>query len=175
MTERPDMHDWEAQINALLDGELDDPGADRLRLAAERDRELARAIIEAYRLQQAMRQIPRERAPASLRRKLRRIPREQRAMERPAWFQPRWAAALATVPLLAVLALSQMGPRQPTEAEIMQARQDLALAFGYLEKATRVTNSQVQSAIGHGFSEPVTETTVRTIHDHFDLSKERDA
>ena len=47
MNQRPDMNDWEAQINALLDGELDDIAADELKAAAEGDQALARAIIEA--------------------------------------------------------------------------------------------------------------------------------
>ena len=58
MTQRPDMNDWEDQINALLDGELDDAQADALKGAAEQDQALARAIIEAYQLQQLMASLP---------------------------------------------------------------------------------------------------------------------
>jgi len=35
MTDKPQNTDWEEQINALLDGELDAGDADRLRAAAE--------------------------------------------------------------------------------------------------------------------------------------------
>jgi len=175
MNERPDMHDWEARINALLDGELDDAQADELKSAAEDDQALARAIIEAYQLQQAMAQPPPERAPASLRRKLRRIPREQRALERPAWFQPRWAAALVAIPLVAVITVSQLGPREPTKAEVAQARQDLALAFAYLDRAGRKTGLTIESAINDGLTEPVTESTVRTLDEQFSLNKEQEA
>ena len=45
---------WEQQINALLDGELSQVDADELKSAATDDRELARAIVEAYQLQQVM-------------------------------------------------------------------------------------------------------------------------
>ena len=56
---------WEAQINALLDGELNQDDAELLKAEASDDRELARAIIEAYQLQKAMDEIRVERAPAS--------------------------------------------------------------------------------------------------------------
>ena len=68
---RPDMQDWEAQVNDLLDGELSDAEAEELKSAAEQDQALARAIIEAYQLQRMLASIPQERAPASLRKKLR--------------------------------------------------------------------------------------------------------
>jgi hypothetical protein len=49
---RPDMAEWEAQVNALLDGELDDQAAEALKAAALDDQALAGAIVEAYQLQQ---------------------------------------------------------------------------------------------------------------------------
>ena len=64
---------WEEKINALIDGELDPLGADELKAEATDDRELARAIVEAYQLQQAMEAVKVERAPASLRKKLKAI------------------------------------------------------------------------------------------------------
>ena len=38
---------WEKQINALLDGELNDAEADELKSEATDDRELARALFDA--------------------------------------------------------------------------------------------------------------------------------
>jgi hypothetical protein len=172
---RPDMKDWEEQVNALLDGELDGDQAEQLKSAASQDQELAQAIIEAYQLQQVMASIPMERAPDSLRRKLARIPAEQTRASRPSFFQPRWAMALAAIPLVVMLAITQMGPREPTEAELAQAKQDLALALSYLAKASQVTGNEIENTIGEGFAEPVTENTVRTISDQFDLKKEREA
>lgn len=190
--QRPDMNEWEAQINALLDGELDDAAAERLKAEAGHDPALARAIIEAYQLQRLLAEIPQERAPDSLRAKLQRIPAEQESAERriaearksverarrPGWFGkggfgPRWAMALAALPLVVMLGIQFSGPKEPTEAELAQARQDLALAFAYLEKASRVTGREIEHSIGAGMRDPVTETTARAISEQFDLNEEQ--
>jgi hypothetical protein len=189
---RLDMAEWEAQVNALLDGELGERDADSLKTAAERDQALARTIIEAYQLQQLMARLPRERAPDSLRRKLQAIPREQGAAHPPPkpdstrhespgrWFdwlrQPQWAGALAAIPLVALLVLSQLGREDgasapPTAAEIEQARQELALAFAYLERAGRVTERQIDMNIDRSMTAPVTEEMVRAIEEPFDLDE----
>ena len=183
--DRPDMAEWEAQVNALLDGELDDREAEALKAAAERDQALARAVIEAYQLQRMLASLPVERAPDRLREKLRRIPAEQESLARVRrtpqprrrWFalEPRWVMALAAVPLVVALGMQFSGPRAPSEAELAQARQDLSLAFSYLRKASRVTNREIEESIGAGMREPVTETTVRTLSDQFDLNEEHDA
>lgn len=192
--QRPDMNEWEAQINALLDGELDDAAAEGLKAEAEHDPALARAIIEAYQLQRLLAEIPQERAPDSLRAKLQRIPAEQESAERriaearksverarrPRWFGlgstgPRWAMALAALPLVIALGIQFSGPKEPSEAELAQARQDLALAFAYLEKASRVTGREIEHSIGAGMRDPVTETTARAISEQFELNEERDS
>lgn len=203
---RPDMQDWEAQVNALLDGELDDAAAGALKARAEQDQALARAIIEGYRLQRLVASLPIEPAPDSLREKLRRIPAEQESLalaasrrERTArqgggrrrWFgfEPRWAMALASVPLVIAVGTQLSGPRldraptettqsaqreAPTDAELAQARKDLALAFAYLREASRVTEREIEQTIGAGMRDPVTERTVRTLSEQFDLNEERD-
>ena len=191
--QRPDMTEWEAQINALLDGELDDAAAESLKAEADQDPALARAIIEAYQLQRLLAGMPRERAPDSLRQKLQRIPAEQASAERriaeaarsverarrPRWFEPRWAMALAALPLVVVLGIQFSGqfggPPDPTQAELAQARQDLALAFAYLEKASRVTEREIEQTIGAGMRDPVTETTARAISEQFELNEEQES
>ncbi|MGI9291641.1 MAG: hypothetical protein ACR2QG_10250, partial [Gammaproteobacteria bacterium] len=95
---KPDKDKWESQINALLEGELDDDESEALKWAATADQELARSIVEAYQLQRAMEHVHVEKAPASLSRRLKKIPRQHR----PAIFQPRWAMAFAVVPLVIV-------------------------------------------------------------------------
>lgn len=204
--QRPDMQDWEAQVNALLDGELDDAAAEALKARAERDQALARAIVEGYQLQRLVASLPIERAPDSLREKLRRIPAEQESLalaasrrEREArsggrkrrWFvfEPRWAMALAAVPLVIAIGTqlngsrvgdvppgtTQLGQREaPTEAELARARQELALAFSYLREASRVTGREIEQTIGAGMRDPVTERTVRTLSEQFDLNEEQD-
>ena len=91
-----------------------------------------------------------ERAPLSLRRKLRRIPREERRRERQwSWQQPRWVLvpALAAVAVLAV-GITVMQPRQPSQAEIEQARQELAVAFAYLDRVGHRTGNEIDSVLG---------------------------
>ena len=93
---------WEDRINALLDGELSADDAELLKAEASDDRELARAIVEAYQLQQAMDQVNVERAPQSLTKRLNAIPREHRSTPVFSLFQPRWAMALAAIPLVVI-------------------------------------------------------------------------
>lgn len=101
-----------------------------------------------------MEQLTIEKAPASLSRRLKRIPREQGGKETwwswliPAQF-PRWAMApaFAAIPLI-VLAVVLMQPSQPSAAEVEQARQDLALAFAYLDKVGYRTGTEIQTVLG---------------------------
>lgn len=191
MNDRIDMNEWEAQINALLDGELDDAQTQALKSAAERDQALARAIIEAYELQRLIAALPEQRAPDSLREKLRQIPQQHAAPARApqtaglraaprrwSWFQPRWVMALAAVPLVVAIGIyqggPQDGPRTPSDAELAQARQDLALAFAYLEKASLATGREIEYSIGTGMRDPVKNNTLRTIADQFELNKEQE-
>jgi anti-sigma factor RsiW len=153
---------WEEQINALLDGELSADDAELLKAEATDDRELARAIVEAYQLQQAMDDIHVERAPASLTKKLQAIPRTHRTKPVFSLFQPRWAAALAAIPLV-VIAVSLMQPDTPSASEVAQARQELAIAFAYLDRAAVITGREIESTVGHTMANAVTGSVNRTI------------
>ncbi len=170
---KPDGN-WEKQINALLDGELDKADADKLKSAATDDRELARAIVEAYQLQQAMDEIHVERAPTGLRKRLLAIPAEQKIASRPGWFQPRWAMALAVVPLVLVT-FNMMLPDTPSAGEITKARQDLAIAFAYLDKARQMTGREIESSVGHMMADAVTGSVNRAIKLRNETSKEKKA
>lgn len=91
-----------------------------------------------------------EKAPASLRRKLRRIPREEKRRDRQwSWQQPRWVLvpAMAAAAVLAV-GIAVMQPRQPSQAEIEQARQELAVAFAYLDRVGHRTGDEIDSILG---------------------------
>ena len=160
----------EQQINALLDGELDDAAADALKRDASKDQQLARAIIDAYQLQRAMEHTGIENAPASLRKRLRRIPREQR----PAWQQPQWAMALAAVPLV-VLTMMFIQPSGPSADEVEQARQELAVAFAYINKVGSRTSSQLESQLGNEFGHKVTEKVFENIPGLIHNSEEEQA
>ena len=170
---KPDGN-WEKQINALLDGELDKADADKLKSAATDDRELARAIVEAYQLQRAMDEIHVERAPASLSKRLLAIPDEQKTASRFDWFQPRWAMALAVIPLV-VITFNMMQPDTPSASEIAKARQDLAIAFAYLDKAGRMTGREIESTVGRTIADAVTGSVNRAIKLQNDSFKEKKA
>ena len=106
-----------------------------------------------------------EKAPASLRRRLRRIPREQRSRNRETWWQPpRWAMApaLAAVPML-VIAIVMLQPKQPSRSEVEQARQDLALAFAYMDTAGKRTGDEIQRTLGDSLGHTVKDNLSRNI------------
>jgi hypothetical protein len=174
-----DQPDWQEQINAMLDGELTGQQLEQLKTAAKSDAELAAAIISAYQLQQALGAIPQERAPASLRSKLADIPRlKQQSSKQPwfrtAWLQPRWAMALAAVPLV-LIAVSQMRPAEPSPEEIARAQQELFIALTYLGKVGRKTRMEIGTTVNQEVREPVNENMIQTIQLEMELNKERKA
>ncbi len=158
----------EERINALLEGELNQDESEALKRAATGDQELARAIIEAYQLQRAMEHVQAEKAPASLRRSLKQIPRQNR----PVFLQRRWAMAFAVVPLviLSVFLLRSPEPSvtqaQPVNTEMArpeQARQDLAVAFAYVDKVSDITGNRIESELGGEMSDAVAGSIFKTI------------
>ena len=161
-------------INALMDGELSATDAQLLKAEASDDRELARAIIEAYQLQQEMDAIDVERAPDSLRKRLRAVPRENRPARVFSLLQPRWAMALAAIPLV-VIVVSLMQPDTPSASEVAKARQEMALAFAYLDKAGAITGREIESRVGHTMADAVTGSVNRAIKSQNLNSKEKEA
>jgi len=173
----------EEKINALLDGELDQDESESLKEAATSNQELASAIVGAYQLQRAMEHVQGEKAPASLRRKLKQIPRQNR----PALLQPRWVTAFAVVPLLLMgvaLMRSQVETPSPApefsnpqagieqaipehsaeeQAKLEQARQDLAIAFAYIGEVSGRTSNRIEAELGDGMSHAVAGSIFKTI------------
>jgi anti-sigma factor RsiW len=164
----------EDRINALFDGELSADDAELLKAEASDDRDLARAIVEAYQLQQAMDDIGVERAPSSLTKRLKAIPRQQKRTPVFSLLQPRWAMALAVVPL-AFIVFSTMQPKTPTEQEIAKARQELAIAFAYLDKAGQFTSREIESTVGNTMSDAIAGSVIRNIKSQYETSKEKEA
>ena len=175
MNERKDMSEhWEEQINDLLDGELAPGEVEALKREAESNAELAAAIIDAYALQAKLDELEVERAPDSLRMRLADIPAG--AKKQPTrWFgMPRWvpAGAMAAIPLL-VVAMVMMQPESPqqseqqvvqqdfTEAEILQAHQDLATAFAYLDRINNRTSRHIESELADELGTSVTSNVSR--------------
>ena len=161
-------------INALMDGELSATDAELLKAEASDDRELATAIIEAYQLQLEMDAIQVERAPDRLRKRLRAIPREHRPAPVFSLLQPRWAMALAAIPLV-VIAVSLMRPDTPSASEVAKARQEMAIAFAYLDKAGTITGREIESRVGHTMADAVTGSVDRAIKSQNLNSKEKEA
>jgi len=111
-----------------------------------------------------------EKAPASLTRRLLRIPDEERAGKRPwtRWLSPGqvpgWllAPAMAAIPLLVVAVLLSQPPRHSAE-EIEQARHQLAVAFTYIDKAGFRTGHEIQAALGGELRQTVKDPLSRHI------------
>lgn len=112
-------------------------------------------------LERLFEQISIERAPASLRRRLRRIPGEEQPRESwwKHWLAPTQGPRWVLVPALAVAVLAVgvvlVIPRQPSQEDVLQARQELAVAFNYIEQAGLVTSKEIQSVLDEGLRHPV--------------------
>lgn len=164
----------EDRINALLDGELSSDEAERLKAEASDDGDLARAIVEAYQLQKLMDTIHVERAPISLRKRLRTIPRKHRTTSIFNVLQPRWAAVLAFIPLI-LITVTLMRPDTPSADDIAQARHEMAIAFAYLDKAGVITGREIESKVGHTMANAVTDSVNKAIKSQSLYSKENEA
>lgn len=113
------------------------------------------------RLERLFERLSVERAPASLRRRLRRIPIEEG--DRTGWWQrllgPAAEPRRVLVPALAVSLLAVgvvlVMPREPSQADVQQARRELALAFRYIEQAGLATGQEIQAVLGEGLRVPV--------------------
>ena len=164
---------WEEQINALLDGELSPEDADLLKAQATDDRELARAIVEAYQLQQAMDEVRVERAPASLTKRLNAIPGQYSGSRLFGFLQPRWVMALAAIHLV-LFSVSLLQPETPSANEIAKARHDMAIAFAYLDKAGVITGREIESTVGNTIANAVTGSVNKAIQSQNIYSKEKE-
>ncbi len=103
-----------------------------------------------------------EKAPASLTSRLNRIPEEEagKGWKWPwQWFtapQPRWVMAPAmAVAAVAVLTVALNQQRGPSDAEVEQARQDLAVAFAYMDKVGVRTGNEIQAVLDNGLRKTV--------------------
>ena len=119
-----------------------------------------------------------EKAPPGLTRRLYRIPAEEgyaagwRKLLRPA-VVPRWvlvpAFAAALLVIGVVLILPERGQQEPgladrpSQAEVLQARQDLALAFKYIDKAGVLAGREIQSVLGEELIHPVKDNLSKHI------------
>lgn len=123
------------------------------------DRELE-ALLSELRL---------EKAPRSLTRRLRRIPRGEGGA--PAWWQAlrspdparRWLLAPALAAALLVVGIVLLLPQQPSRQEILQARQELAVAFQYIDKAGVLAGREIQATLGDELRRPIRDSLSKHI------------
>jgi len=158
-------NDWEKQVNDMLDGELSDDEIAALKRQAEQDHDLARAIIEAHSLQVRFDALQIERAPVTLRKRLKSIPKTERAASSGWLGLPRWAAASAMAAPVALVAMVMMSntAKQPeyTQAEILQAEQDLATAFAYLDQVGSIAGKRIEKELRKELRGGVTDNVAR--------------
>ena len=148
--DRPDEGNGEAQQETVLDRQLD-------------------ALFE---------QIGIEEAPASLTRRLHRIPQEQQA--RAGWWKrllapaqaPRWVLVPALAAALVVVGVFLIMPRQPSQQEIFQARHDLAVAFSYIDKAGTLTGREIQSVLGGELREELRDPVKQNLSKHIPFTQQ---
>lgn len=133
------------------------------------------------RLDRLFSQLGVEKAPRSLTQRLHRIPREQgyevgwRRLLPPAVL-PRWVLAptLAAAMVAAVVAVGVVLtlPRQPSEAEVLQARQQLALAFHYIDKVGVTAGQEIQSVLGGKLREELRDPVKENLSKHFPFTEQ---
>lgn len=167
----------ESQINALLDGELDELATAQLKAAASEDSALAQAIVDAWQLQGCLDTLQLEKAPPSLRRKLKRIPSEQkRQSQKRSFFIRPWVFAGGLASATLVFAMMVMIGPAPTpvnpqngvaveassdEQRAQQAAEELQLAFQYLDKVGLRLGKQINEVLSDEISTPVKDNFSR--------------
>jgi hypothetical protein len=82
--------------------------------------------------------------------------------------------ALAVIPLV-LITVTLMRPTTPSEADVAKARQEMAIAFAYLDKAGVVTRREIESTVGQTLANAVTGSVNKAIQSQNLYSKEKEA
>jgi hypothetical protein len=80
--------------------------------------------------------------------------------------------ALAAIPL-AIIVVNLIQPNTPSADEIAKARQELAIAFAYLDRAGNITGREIESTVGHTMADALSGSVNRTIKLQNENSKEK--
>ena len=110
-----------------------------------------------------------EQAPPSLTRRLHRIPAEEQGRESwwrrllPSGAAPRWVLVPALAAGVLAIGMALLLPRQPSPDAVFQARQDLAMAFSYIDKAGALTGREIQSVLGGELRHTVKDNLSKSI------------
>ena len=81
--------------------------------------------------------------------------------------------ALAAIPL-AVIVVNLVQPKTPSAGEIAQARQELAIAFAYLDRAGSITGREMKSKVGHTMADALSGSVDKTFKLQNEHSKEKE-
>ena len=164
----PDFADL---LDNFIDGELTSEERQILFAQAAEDAALGKDLAAAIALQKALANLPTDKAPASLNRKLQAIPGRNRRRLSTWLLRPQWA--FATVLLLVLAGGGEMYQQhRQQQTELAQAKQDLALVLTYLEKFSRNANHQIQSTVSDVTSEPVARITTQTLQTQLQTGQE---
>ena len=119
-----------------------------------------------------------EKAPPSLTSRLQRIPAEHEP--RVGWWRrllapaqaPRWVLVPALAAALLAVGVFLALPRQPSQQEIFQARQDLAVAFSYIDKAGTLTGREIQSVLGSELRDELRDPVKQNLSKHIPFTEQ---
>lgn len=137
----------EKSLQALLQGKLSDTDAQSVRSELEAEEQRAKVFMETYLQQNSLERSGIEKAPESLRRRIRAIPVQYERSGRSLLH----LGAIATVVLSIIVGLLVYhgpAPDEPTPEEIDQARRELIIAFNYLEDIGQQTSNYMSREIG---------------------------
>jgi hypothetical protein len=62
-------------------------------------------------------------------------------------------------------------PRQPSEAEVLQARQELALAFSYIDKVGVIAGEEIQAVLGVKLREELRDPVKDNLSKHIPFTE----
>ena len=74
---------------------------------------------------------------------------------------------------LAAIGVVLMQPQQPSRAEVLQARHDLAVAFGYIDRAGVLTGREIHEVLGDELRRTVKDNLTKHIPFTEPLRKEK--
>ena len=166
--------DFSELLDRFIDGELSTEERQALFARAAEDPALGVELTSALEVQTALANLPAHTAPASLQTKLKAIPGRECSRLADWLLRPQWAVAAVLLLMLAGGGelYQQHLLQEQQQAELAQAKHDLALVLGYLEKINRSANHQIQSTVSEVTSEPVVNITTRTLQTQLQTEQE---
>ena len=155
MTERDLNGEWaRSQLEAWVDGSLTGENRERMAAALAADPRLRATAERAAAVHRALRASAPAPMPAGLRRRLLAIPGSSRRVWRS------FALPVAATIAVAVVGAVWLRPEPPPQEDprVAAVARDLETAMRYLQKSARITENQVENAVGSGLRDAVDAT-----------------